>query len=134
MKAIEGFSKLPKEQKLKWLLENFFKDNPEAVEELRGYWHSQPETQKLFDEFAENTITNFYMPFSLAPNFLINGELYSVPMVIEESSVVAAASMSAKLWLNHGGFHAEVIDTEKVGQVHFLWKGEKQKVGSFLKR
>ena len=125
MKAIEGFSKLPKEQKLQWLLQNYFSDNPEAVQELRSYWHSQPETQKLFDEFAENTITNFYMPFSLAPNFRINGELYSVPMVIEESSVVAAASMSAKLWLNHGGFHAEIVDTEKVGQVHFLWKGDK---------
>ena len=49
----------------------------------------------------------------------------SVPMVIEESSVVAAASAAAKFWGDRGGFHAEIVDVKKVGQVHFCWKGEK---------
>lgn len=44
---------------------------------------------------------------------------YAVPMVIEESSVVAAASSAAKFWSDRGGFHAEVISTTKVGHVHF---------------
>ena len=47
-------------------------------------------------------------------------------MVIEESSVVAAASAAAKFWGERGGFHAEVIDVKKVGQVHFCWKGKKE--------
>jgi hydroxymethylglutaryl-CoA reductase len=45
-------------------------------------------------------------------------------MVIEESSVVAAASSAAKFWLNKGGFHAEVLGTVKLGQVHFRWYGD----------
>jgi hydroxymethylglutaryl-CoA reductase len=131
-KEIQGFSKLPKEEKLKWLADNYFPDKEKSISDLASYWHRNPETQKLFDEFAENTITNFYMPFGTAPNFMINGRIYAIPMVIEESSVVAAASMSAKQWVDKGGFHAEVIDTEKIGQVHFLWKGDSRHLSRFF--
>ncbi|MEK7257141.1 MAG: hydroxymethylglutaryl-CoA reductase, partial [Bacteroidota bacterium] len=51
-----------------------------------------------------------------------------VPMVIEESSVVAAAASSAKFWLERGGFQAEVLGVKKVGQVHFNWKGDARKL------
>ena len=47
-------------------------------------------------------------------------------MTIEESSVVAAASKAAKFWMKNGGFKAEVIDSEKIGQVHFLFSGDKK--------
>ena len=49
-------------------------------------------------------------------------------MVIEESSVVAAASAAAKFWGERGGFRAEVGDVRKVGQVHFGWSGDKEKL------
>jgi hydroxymethylglutaryl-CoA reductase len=49
-------------------------------------------------------------------------------MAIEESSVVAAASKSAKYWATRGGFKATVIDTEKIGQVHFTFNGDAQKL------
>ncbi len=124
---INGFSKMSKEEKLK-LVASFF-DHPEKVlRELKSYWHSDPKKQTLFDEFSENTLSNFYFPFGIAPNFLINGKNYMVPMVIEESSVIAAASSSAKFWAERGGFHAEVISSEKLGQVHFLWKGDPGKL------
>lgn len=124
---INGFSKMSKEEKLK-LVASFF-DYPEKVlRELKSYWHADPSKQTLFDEFSENTLSNFYFPFGIAPNFLINGKNYMVPMVIEESSVIAAASSSAKFWAERGGFHAEVISTEKIGQVHFIWKGDPQKL------
>lgn len=124
---INGFSKMSKEEKLK-LVASFF-DYPEKVlRELKSYWHSDPKKQTLFDEFSENTLSNFYFPFGIAPNFLINGKNYMVPMVIEESSVIAAASSSAKFWAERGGFYAEVISTEKIGQVHFIWKGDPQKL------
>jgi hydroxymethylglutaryl-CoA reductase len=70
------------------------------------------------------------MPFSVAPNFLINGKTYCVPMVIEESSVVAAASAGAKFWMERGGFKAEVLGMKKVGQVHFKWNGSFAKLES----
>lgn len=124
---INGFSKMSKEEKLK-LVAGLF-DHPEKVlRELKSYWHRDPKKQNLFDEFSENTLSNFYFPFGIAPNFLINGKNYMVPMVIEESSVIAAASSSAKFWAERGGFHAEVVSSEKLGQVHFIWKGDPEKL------
>ncbi|HOX77292.1 MAG TPA: hydroxymethylglutaryl-CoA reductase, degradative [Bacteroidales bacterium] len=124
---INGFSKMSKEEKLK-LVAGLF-DHPEKVlKELKSYWHRDPKKQTLFDEFSENTLSNFYFPFGIAPNFLINNKNYMVPMVIEESSVIAAASSSAKFWAERGGFHAEVVSSEKLGQVHFVWKGDPEKL------
>jgi len=68
----------------------------------------------------------------IAPNFLINGQYYTVPMVIEESSVVAAAAKSAKFWSTRGGFKATVLNTEKIGQVHFLYSGDSGKLQLFF--
>jgi hydroxymethylglutaryl-CoA reductase len=118
----KGFSKLLKEEKLK-LIANYFENPGEVIRLLKSYWHSDTGQQKLFDEFSENTITNFFTPYGISPNVMINGKNYIVPMVIEESSVVAAASAAAKFWGERGGFHAQVIDVRKVGQVHFGWKG-----------
>ena len=123
----KGFSKLLKEEKLK-LIANYFENPGEVVSLLKSYWHSDSKQQQLFDEFSENTITNFFIPYGISPNVTINGKDYIVPMVIEESSVVAAASAAAKFWGERGGFHAEVIDVRKVGQVHFGWSGNKEKL------
>ena len=127
-KQISGFSKLSKRGKIKWLVETFFTD-PEAVaRELKNYWLPNTKDQDIIDGFSENTISNFMLPFGVAPNFVINGETYVVPMVIEESSVVAAASAGAKFWMNRGGFKTKIIDTQKIGQIHFQWKGEREKL------
>jgi len=126
---IKGFSKLLKEDKLKIVAE--LMDNQfETIELLKSFWYADTEKQKIFDEFSENTITNFYIPYGIAPNVMVNGRTYLVPMVIEESSVVAAASSSARFWSERGGFHAEVKDTVKVGQIHFQWCGEREKLAS----
>ncbi len=132
-KEIAGFSKMGKREKIAWLAKNFLYANPvEVVKEFAEYWHDNIEAQKLLDGFSENTLTNFPVPFGIAPNFKINGDIYAVPMVIEESSVVAAASNAAKFWLTRGGFKAEVISTKKVGQVHFIYLGAPAKLFSFF--
>jgi hydroxymethylglutaryl-CoA reductase len=118
-----GFSKLSKEEKLK-IISKLTQNPDEFYAELKSFWHPNENLQKKFDEFSENTLTNFYMPFGVVPNVKINDKFYAVPMVIEESSVVAAAAKSAKFWLGRGGFKAEVIDTVKLGQVHFIWHGD----------
>ena len=123
-RSISGFSKLSKRGKLKWIVENFFKDPERVMKELKSYWLPDEEKQKILDGISENTITNFHLPFGVAPNFLINGKTYCVPMVIEESSVVAAASSAAKFWLNRGGFRTKVLGTEKIGQIHFTYQGD----------
>ena len=121
---ISGFSKLNKSEKIEWLTKNSFSQNNNFKNILLQYCNSNEKLQKLHDEFAENTISNFYLPFAIAPNFIINKKLYTIPMVTEESSVIAAASKSAKFWLDKGGFNATVLSTNKVGQVHFTYKGD----------
>ncbi len=121
-RIISGFSRLSKDEKVD-LIAGQVKNPGAFADILRSSWHRDPDTQKLYDEFSENTLSNYYFPYGVAPNFLINGKFYFVPLVIEESSVVAAASGAAKFWAERGGFHSEVLSMHKIGQVHFLWKG-----------
>ena len=131
-KPVKGFSKLTKKEKVAWMVETFFKNDPNAEHMIKKYWNDDSKLQQLHDEFIENTITNYYLPFGIAPNFLINGKLHTIPMAIEESSVVAAASKAAKFWFDRGGFKAEVISTKKIGQVHFIYNGDHEKLVSFF--
>lgn len=123
-----GFSKLSKYEKIDLIVKNYFFDSDSAKAQFRKYWHNDEVFQNTLDEFSENTLTNFAFPLGVVPNVLINGELFCVPMVIEESSVVAACARAANFWLTRGGFHAEVISTTKLGQVHFIWNGESDKL------
>ena len=132
-KTITGFSKLSKRGKIKWIVENFFQDPELVMKELMSYWHHNEEQQEILDGFSENTISNYPMPYSVAPNFLINDQPYVVPMVIEESSVVAAASAAAKFWMTRGGFKTTILGTEKIGQVHFIWRGDASMLNEELK-
>jgi len=130
--SVKGFSKLSKTQKIDWIAQQYT-HNPEVTKTiLRQYWNSDLELQRLHDEFIENTLTNYYLPLGIAPNFLINNSYYAIPMAIEESSVVAAASKAAKFWETRGGFKTKVIGTEKVGQVHFIFPGSYQKLNTFF--
>lgn len=124
---VEGFSKLSQLEKRQHVADLL--ENPEEVLSLlASFSHQDTEIQELLSEFSENTLTNFPLPYCIAPNFKIDGKNYYVPMVIEESSVVAAASNAAKFWFDKGGFKTKIIDTEKVGQVHFIWRDEVEKL------
>ncbi len=132
IEPISGFSKLTKAEKIDWIATKYTQ-HPKATKKiLSKYWNTDTQLQKLHDEFIENTISNFYLPLGVAPNFLINNRLLSIPMVIEESSVVAAASKAAKFWLDRGGFKTTIIGTEKIGQVHFMYTGDDSKLQKFF--
>ena len=133
-KTISGFSKLTKEEKINWIASTYFSNAEEAVTTIKKYWNQDTDLQKLHDEFIENTITNFYLPLGVAPNFTINGKDYTIPFAVEESSVVAAASKAAKYWGSRGGFKTTIINTEKIGQVHFIYNGDKTKLEAFFKQ
>ena len=124
-KIISGFSKFTKEEKIDWLTKNYFHNQSKTVNTIKQYWNSDTDLQELHDDFIENTISNFYMPYGVAPNFVINDREYVIPMVVEESSVVAAASLVGKFWSTRGGFKTTVIGTTKIGQVHFMYAGNK---------
>ncbi|MAJ83130.1 MAG: hydroxymethylglutaryl-CoA reductase, degradative [Flavobacteriaceae bacterium] len=128
----DGFSKLSKEEKIKWVNETFFNSDSESLELIKKYWNEDKSFQKLHDEFAENTLTNFYLPLGVAPNFIIDNKNYTIPIVTEESSVVAAASKAAKYWSTRGGFKSTIINTTKTGQVHFKFNGRSKKINDLF--
>ena len=119
---VEGFSKMSREEKLSTIAH--LVDDPNSfTEELKSFRYADEPVQKRFEQFSENTLSNYHLPWGIAPNFLIDGKLYHIPMVTEESSVIAAASKAAKFWYKHGGFQTEKISTRKRGHVHFNWYG-----------
>ena len=133
-KKIEGFSKLSKAEKINWVTQIHFEDASEAKKIISSYNHNNEEKQKLHDEFIENSITNYYLPLGVAPNFVINGKEYTLPMATEESSVVAAACNAAKFWASRGGFKTKILGTQKIGQVHFLFEGKTKQLQTFFEQ
>lgn len=133
-KTISGFSKFSKNEKIDWLENQVLTDTKDFKKTIQQYWNANPEVQTLHDDFIENTISNFYLPYAVAPNFVIDGRKYVVPMAIEESSVVAAVAMVAKFWSTRGGFKTEIIATTKVGQVHFMYAEEKSLIKTYFNK
>lgn len=119
--VITGFSRLSRDKK-SLLVASHVSDKETFIRDISQLRHPDPDVQEILDSFSENTLSNFPLPFGVAPNFRINEKDFIVPMVIEESSVVAAASSAARFWYDRGGFRAEVKDMLKVGQLSFLWK------------
>jgi len=76
-------------------------------------------TEQLAD-FAENVIAGFHLPLGIATNFQIDGRDVLVPLAIEETSVVAAASNAARLVRDGGGFHTEITEDLVIAQVEIL--------------
>ncbi|MBS3777815.1 MAG: hydroxymethylglutaryl-CoA reductase, degradative [Candidatus Thermoplasmatota archaeon] len=76
--------------------------------------------RKRADRLIENVIGIFSLPLGVALNFRVNNEDVLIPMVTEESSVVAAASKAAKIARKHGGFRTESTDPVMIGQIQLL--------------
>ncbi|MBI2128518.1 MAG: hydroxymethylglutaryl-CoA reductase, degradative [Nitrosarchaeum sp.] len=72
------------------------------------------------DKMVENAIGTFSLPLGIATSFKINGKDYLVPMVIEEPSVIAAASKGAKIARIRGGFKATAVESYSIGQIQVL--------------
>lgn len=125
---VDGFSKRSKAGKLEWVAEHGFDHPEEVIRDFQSYWLDDADRQRIYDRISENTISNFILPYGVAPNFIINGQSYTIPMVIEESSVVAAACNAAKFWMSRGGFQATVCNSNKIGQIHFYWSGDRDQL------
>ena len=111
--AISGFYKLSIEERLEKVKE--FADLTD--EEAKLLKAPSSLSLDLADRMIENVIGIFPMPMAVAVNFLINGKDYMIPMVIEESSVVAAASYGAKMTRSKGGIFTSSTESIMIGQV-----------------
>lgn len=88
-----------------------------------GDWEAlfgQGLTVEHANAMIENVVGVFGLPLGIAANFVVNGREVLVPMVVEEPSVVAAASHAAKLVREGGGFHAQASPPEMIAQVQIL--------------
>lgn len=112
---LKGFYQLPLEERLKTVKE-FAALSEKEVEILRGRGLELDQAQRMI----ENVIGTFELPFGVAVNFLINGRDYLIPMVIEEPSVVAAASNAAKSARPSGGFFTSSTDPVMIGQIQVV--------------
>lgn len=101
------------EQRIKLLLDGGY-INQNQAELLRS---RQTISTDLADSLSENQIGSFSLPYGFATDFLIDGQNYLVPMVIEEPSVIAAASNAAKRIKNSGGFKTYPTPRIVYGQI-----------------
>ena len=110
---ISGFYKLSFEERQQ-KISKIVNLNQEEIKILQnlGYF-----TTSQIDTLIENVVGSYQLPFGLAFNFKINNKDYIIPMVIEEPSVVAAASNAAKFARKHGGFHSENVKSIMISQI-----------------
>lgn len=110
---ISGFYKLSPEDRLN-KVKDFANLSTEEVEILKNTGALNIETA---DKMLENVVGTFELPLGIAVNFSINNKDYLIPMAIEESSVVAAASNAAKIARKKGGFETESDPPQMIGQI-----------------
>ena len=108
---LEDFHKKELEERVELV-----KENSDAEESLDNLVEKGLSNRKA-DQMIENVVGTYELPVGIATNFKINDEDYLVPMVIEESSVVAAASYGAKLARRSGGFHAKATEPVMISQI-----------------
>jgi hydroxymethylglutaryl-CoA reductase len=123
MQIVTGFSKLDRSGKTD-IIKRIIPLTEEDIAHIDSFHERISDLDEPVRNLSENYISNFVLPFSVAPNFVVNGKNYFLPMVTEESSIVAAASYAAKFWAGNGGFRTSVIGTVKQGQIWFTWAGE----------
>ena len=117
---IFGFSKLSEQEKRNFIAE-LCSDSSITEKRLKQFLMDDETERNRFMDLSENTISSFHTPYGIAPNVVVDGKVYHVPMAIEESSVVAAASHSARFWAEQDGFRVKEISTVKIGHVYFRW-------------
>jgi len=118
--VISGFYKLSPKDRLIFLKQ--FADLSETECNLLQNTGSLP--LDLADHMIENVVGAMPLPFGIAVNFQINKYDYLIPMVIEEPSVVAAASYAAKMIREGGGFHTSSTPPIMIGQIQVVGAGD----------
>lgn len=109
----KGFSKLSREERLKALFDSGVLTSSDVEFLVKGGLKDT----SLGEKFIENVIGYFQMPLGVATNFNIDGKDYAIPMAVEETSIVAAASKTAKWIRESGSITTEVVGQDIIGQI-----------------
>ena len=108
-----GFSKLSRKARYQKLLDLGYIN----TSDLEFLVDEMPMDSSLSDHFIENSIGNYKMPIGVAVHFNINGEDKVIPMAVEETSIIAAASKTAKWVKTHGKITAQSMGQDIIGQI-----------------
>lgn len=117
---IEGFYKLSVSERRELLARI-----AELSDEQVNAWANSGELdEESADRMIENVVGTYSLPIGVATNFVIDGSHYAIPFVLEEPSVVAAASNMAKRCLSNGGFISDNDDPVMIGQIQVVGCGD----------
>ncbi|WEA86818.1 hydroxymethylglutaryl-CoA reductase, degradative [Streptococcus anginosus] len=108
-----GFSKKSLQERLQ-ILKDYHLLNEDNQTNLE---HNHMLPLSTADQMSENVLATFALPYSFVPDVLVDEEVYQVPFVTEEPSVVAAASFAAKIIKRSGGFKTTIHNRQMIGQV-----------------
>lgn len=111
----DGFSKLNRQQRFAKLVDLGLLDKDD-IKLLKQSSFIKPD---LAEKFIENSLGYFPMPFGVATNFNIDGKEFPIPMVVEETSIIAAASKTAKWVKSSGGIRTSMLGHLGIGQIQF---------------
>jgi len=114
--AISGFYDLSLEERQKVLID-FFDFSSEELKILNNFGYF---SISEVDNLIENVVGSYQLPLGIACNFRINDKDYLIPMVIEEPSVIAAASNAAKIARKHGGFYSDPVKSIMISQIQIM--------------
>lgn len=109
----QGFSKLNREERFQRLQEM----GALSAEDIRFLRGGANVPLELAEKFIENVLGYFQLPLGVATNFEIDGRAYVIPMAVEETSIIAAASKTAKWVREHGRITTEMVGREIIGQI-----------------
>jgi hydroxymethylglutaryl-CoA reductase len=128
--SIPKFHEKTREEKLEALatFSNLSKEDIQILKSEGGINFDQA------NNMVENAIGIVSYPLGIATNFKINGRDYLIPMVIEEPSVIAAASKAAKIARKHGGFTMEADDSYSIGQVQVVDVDVKSAISNVMEK
>lgn len=111
----KGFSKYSYQERLKLLNEA----DVLSEQDLNYFKNGGLQNIDLAEKFVENVIGYFQLPLGVATNFNIDGKDYVIPMAVEETSIIAAASKTAKWIRENGSIKTEIIGHDVIGQIQF---------------
>ena len=109
----QGFSKLGRDERLQRLVEM----GALTPEDMRFFRNGAPVPLELAEKFIENVLGYFQLPLGVATNFVIDGKAYAIPMAVEETSIIAAASKTAKWVREYGSIRTEMVGRDIIGQI-----------------
>ena len=123
----------------------FEKSRKEKLDEITKFANLSTDERKILeseggigfeqaDKMVENAISTFSFPLGIATNFVINNKEYLIPMVIEEPSVIAAASKAAKIAKIHGGFTIQNKESFSIGQIQIVTVDAENAIPKILQR